>query len=314
MEGQVSLFNADTPSGRMLGEPCPATKERTSRRSSRSSSGSQTLALPMCLCLRMGNGPGLDGSTTRWVDGAWPGLSTTLSSGAFRKDANGLLWLRISEDLPHPPYYLTLNIGEKPREPMPTKLSQILEENADPRYRLSARACQGILNRAERRGKELPKELKEALEKQVLTNSGSQEMRDGARLEMDGTEILPPEPMSQEPLTETTTKVPENGGALRGKSLLNEPPSPSRNEPENLGGARESYSKVSEQEHCQPSTINPSLQCKNPWDPQSARVYGDDFTWHSLNATENENTNVTLQAKENGGHSLNCGIVIREKK
>lgn len=171
MEGQVSLFNADSPSGRMLGGPCPATKGATFRRSSRSSSGSQTLALPMCLCLRMGNGPGLDGSTTRWVDGAWPGLSTTLSSGAFRKDANGLLWLRISEDLPHPPYYLTLNIGEKPREPMPTKLSQILEEDADPKYRLSARACQGILNRAERRGKELPAELKKALEEQSHSKS-----------------------------------------------------------------------------------------------------------------------------------------------
>lgn len=32
------------------------------------------------------------------------------------------------------------------------------------------------------------------------------------------------------------------------------------------------------------------------------------------NGTENENTNVTLQAKANGGQSLNCGIVIREKK
>ena len=32
------------------------------------------------------------------------------------------------------------------------------------------------------------------------------------------------------------------------------------------------------------------------------------------NGTENENVNVTLQAKANGGQSLNCGIVIREKK
>lgn len=71
-------------------------------------------------------------------------------------------------------------------------------------------------------------------------------------------------------------------------------------------------------------------------------MYGDDSVWHSLNAnesggqsrdavltsvvahgiasvdcrngTENENVNVTLQAKPNGGQSLNCGIVIREKK
>ena len=32
------------------------------------------------------------------------------------------------------------------------------------------------------------------------------------------------------------------------------------------------------------------------------------------NGTENENVNVTLQAKANGGQSLNCGTVIREKK
>ena len=62
---------------------------------------------------------------------------------------------------------MTLNIGEKPREPNPTKLSQILETEADPKYRLSSRACRGILNRAERRGKELPRELKEALEEQI---------------------------------------------------------------------------------------------------------------------------------------------------
>ena len=32
------------------------------------------------------------------------------------------------------------------------------------------------------------------------------------------------------------------------------------------------------------------------------------------NGTENENVNVTLQAKANGGQSLNCGTVIWEKK
>lgn len=51
------------------------------------------------------------------------------------------------------------------------------------------------------------------------------------------------------------------------------------------GGAREFLSRVSEREHCQRLTTSPS--CKNPWDPQSARVYGDDSTWHSLNANEN---------------------------
>lgn len=61
---------------------------------------------------------------------------------------------------------MTLNCGEKPRAENPTKLSQVLETNPDEKYRLSEKACLGILNRAERRGKELPTELKEALERQ----------------------------------------------------------------------------------------------------------------------------------------------------
>lgn len=49
----------------------------------------------------------------------------------------------------------------------PTKLSDILEETADEKYRLSSRACAGILNRANKRGKELPEILKRALENQI---------------------------------------------------------------------------------------------------------------------------------------------------
>ena len=64
---------------------------------------------------------------------------------------------------------MTLNTGEKPRKNNPSWLSEVLEENAEERYSLSAKACQGILNRAERRGKELPPELKAALEAQAKT-------------------------------------------------------------------------------------------------------------------------------------------------
>lgn len=62
---------------------------------------------------------------------------------------------------------MTLNSGEKPRKPIPSRLSQILERNPDPKYDLSAKACTGILNRAARRGKELPEELKYALTAQA---------------------------------------------------------------------------------------------------------------------------------------------------
>jgi hypothetical protein len=58
---------------------------------------------------------------------------------------------------------LTLNIGESPKEESVSLLSQILEDNVPQKYYLSARACQGILTRASRRGKQLPELLKTAL-------------------------------------------------------------------------------------------------------------------------------------------------------
>ena len=58
---------------------------------------------------------------------------------------------------------LTLNIGESPREESVSLLSQILEVNVPQKYYLSARACQGILTRASRRGKPLPELLEQAL-------------------------------------------------------------------------------------------------------------------------------------------------------
>ena len=59
------------------------------------------------------------------------------------------------------------NFGEYPNEERESHLSWILEENPLPKYYLSARACQGILSRAERKGKELPQRLKNALIRQA---------------------------------------------------------------------------------------------------------------------------------------------------
>ena len=66
-------------------------------------------------------------------------------------------------------YYL--NCSEKPLIPKPSKLSQILEKNPDPKYNLSPKACQGILNRARRRGKKLPELLEKTLEMQCLSKN-----------------------------------------------------------------------------------------------------------------------------------------------
>lgn len=55
------------------------------------------------------------------------------------------------------------SFGESPKEENASLLSQILVDSPHPKYYLSERACQGILNRAKRRGKDLPPELEKAL-------------------------------------------------------------------------------------------------------------------------------------------------------
>lgn len=61
---------------------------------------------------------------------------------------------------------MMLNTGESPNAAVESRLSQILEDNPQEKYSLSAKACQGILRRAERRGKDLPKLLKAVLIRQ----------------------------------------------------------------------------------------------------------------------------------------------------
>ncbi len=60
--------------------------------------------------------------------------------------------------------FLTLSISEYPSDAVASSLSDILETGELPQqFYLSSRACRGILRRAEKRGKELPEELKLAL-------------------------------------------------------------------------------------------------------------------------------------------------------
>ena len=63
--------------------------------------------------------------------------------------------------------YTTQSFGESPRDAVECRLSEILEDSVPPKYVLSAKASAGILKRAEKRGKQLPTRLKEALERQA---------------------------------------------------------------------------------------------------------------------------------------------------
>lgn len=91
------------------------------------------------------------------------------------RDGDGLSSLRTSEDtLPLALFLETANTSEAPLELIPSKLSDVLEMDVDRKYHLSATACEGILRRAERRGKELPPMLKEALEQMIERERGGQ--------------------------------------------------------------------------------------------------------------------------------------------
>lgn len=70
----------------------------------------------------------------------------------------------------------TRNTGECPNAVVVSRLSQILEETPHPKYNLTAKACLGILRRAERRGKDLPKLLKAVLIRQSQGASPQERM------------------------------------------------------------------------------------------------------------------------------------------
>ena len=76
--------------------------------------------------------------------------------------------------------YTMRSFGEFPNEERESRLSQILEAYPHPKYCLSAKACQGILRRAESRGKELPPLLKETLMRQSLSKN-EQDVTGGAK-------------------------------------------------------------------------------------------------------------------------------------
>ena len=76
-----------------------------------------------------------------------------------------LRYLSVCSGMGSPTAFLTLSISECHSGAGVCSLSDILETGDLPqRYYLSAKACSGILRRAEKRGKKLPEHLKAALQ------------------------------------------------------------------------------------------------------------------------------------------------------
>ena len=141
-ENQMSfadLLSPDIWSGKTSPEPSAVTEEKTSEPFSKKPRGLQ-IKTPLFLDLRGGR--------------------SGLLPGAYWEMGGPLLGV-----------YTMHSFGECPREERESRLSQILEDSAHPKYYLSTKACQGILNRAKRRGKTLPEALRIALEKQSAFKS-----------------------------------------------------------------------------------------------------------------------------------------------
>ena len=152
----------DSLCGKTSQVPSVPTREKTSSPSSKRSAPSARTAL-MFLDLREGLGGNLLG--------AYWEMDTVLPGGC-----------------------LTLNTAEFPNVVKESTLSQILQLNAPEKYSLSPTACAGIIRRAEKRGKELPDMLKEAL-MEVIGHAGgieqiAEEPEEDEYTEEDGEEYI----------------------------------------------------------------------------------------------------------------------------
>ena len=165
LDGQVSLFDLGIWHGKM----CPERSAATSRMDSEISErcwkklyASQSRGFLFLDCRTSRSGQNREGSSA--TDGASHGERTTPNTGESPSADGVSAWWSILTDLLQGTS--SLNVSEEPNLPVYTKLSQILEENPDPKYNLTPKACAGILRRAERRGKKLPEALKTVLELQ----------------------------------------------------------------------------------------------------------------------------------------------------
>ena len=161
-EGQMSIF--DFLPQPQFGKTSQELSVRESQRaeisdvSSRNWLESKTLKFQY-LCLTKESGCPRDISEA--IAGLSHGEPTMHSIGEFHREGEESAFLPDSTAPMQPKS--SLNFSEEPTIPRPSKLSQILEKNADKRFYLSPKACLGILRRAENRGKQLPKLLERTL-------------------------------------------------------------------------------------------------------------------------------------------------------
>ena len=168
-------------SGRMSPELSAPTKERTLGQSSTKPSKLSARKLPLFLSLNM--------------DGQQPdALPMWEENGALRG------------------VYSMHSFGECPSVESASHLSAILEASPHPKYSLSAKACLGILRRAERRGKPLPDRLRRVLERKAALYQSTIKQPDATGGGPPGTMTEPETALELEQMgTPAQPSLPETG-------------------------------------------------------------------------------------------------------
>ena len=249
MDGQVTWSDLGISCGKTWSEPLAATKEKISQPCSKRSSKSSNRKPPVLKCLKRAGLPGGD-TTMKWEDdGAWYGELTTR------------------------------NTGECPNVAVVSRLSQILEETPHPKYNLTAKACQGILRRVERRGKDLPKLLKQVLLMQSASGGGCDGGGKGALVQTEKSGTLgtgnDQTIFAPIPINDKATRWQGGGesrnhdGSGNGLGIGKEgDPSPTLTAGDRHG-----------------------VMCMTPWDAQSQRVYDGNGVSPTLSSRENSGLN-----------------------
>lgn len=301
MDGQVTWSDLGISFGRTLSEHSAATEDGTSTPCWKKLRVSQNQDFLYLDCRKSGNGQKQEPLTV--MGGLSLGELTTLKTG--EKPSETAVQEMLSVWGPH-------SVAEESR------LSQILEVNPLPKYNLTAKACLGILRRAERRGKDLPERLKQVL----LMQSASGGCDGGGKGALVQTEksgtlgtgndqtIFTPTPINLMVATRCkalgrgtgfgvgepgdpantisaahshgvfATAIPINDKATRWQG---------GGESRNHDGSGNGLGIGKEGDPSPTLTAGDrhGVMCMNPWDAQSARVYDQDGAWHSLNANEN---------------------------
>lgn len=250
MDGQVTWFDLGISFGRTLSEHSAATEDETSTPCWKKLRVSQNQDFLYLDCRKSGNGQKQEPLTV--MGGLSLGELTTLKTG--EKPSETAVQEMLSVWGPH-------SVAEESR------LSQILEANPLSKYNLTAKACLGLLRRAERRGKDLPERLKAVLLMQSASGGGCDGGGKGALVQTEKSGTL-------------GTGNDQTIFCLQGNGI-------DRADTAGCNGkgwkTDESYTLNT----IDRPAVCAEVACMNPWDAQSARVYDQDGAWHSLNANEN---------------------------